>query len=53
MGVIPVEVFHVGHGAAPRAVRISIGAAPNLEKLEQGLGVLVRILRGAPEAMVV
>ena len=49
--VTPAEAFAVGQGAAPQAVRISLGGAtPSRSQLQQGLEILARALESRPAA---
>jgi DNA-binding transcriptional MocR family regulator len=47
--VTPAEASAVGQGAAPQAVRISLGGAtPSRSQLQQGLGILAKTLEAQP-----
>jgi len=53
--ITPASMFHVGTGDTPRAVRISVAAAPSLESLEQALSKLRSLIgtgRGFAHAVV-
>ncbi|MEM7200354.1 MAG: PLP-dependent aminotransferase family protein [Planctomycetota bacterium] len=46
--VTPAETFHVGSGAPPCAVRVSLSASPTRETLRRGLERLSATLAGEP-----
>ena len=46
----PPEVFVVGRGETPHAVRLSIGTPPSRAELERGLWIVEEIVRGPREA---
>lgn len=46
--VTPSEAFVVDRGLAPHAVRVCLGAAPNLQELRKGLGLLAETLAAGP-----
>jgi len=48
VGVTPSELFRVGDGPAPAAVRICLGAAASRDELRRALDVLRTILDGPP-----
>ncbi len=48
VAVAPAEVFAVGRGAAPHAVRISLGAVPREDDLRRGLTVVAELLTTTP-----
>ena len=49
VAITPADPFAVDRAAAPQAVRISVGAAADLEELAQGLEALAHLLRREPE----
>jgi len=52
VAVAPSEIFAVGRAAAPHAVRLGLGAAPDLDRLESGLTVLADLLSRSPSPSV-
>ena len=44
--VTPAETFHLGPGAAPRAVRLSLSGAADRASLARGLEIVLAIARG-------
>ena len=44
------DIFVPGRAATPHAVRICLGAEPDVGRVEQGLGVLMRLLAAGPGA---
>jgi DNA-binding transcriptional MocR family regulator len=48
VAVTPASAFAITRGTAPSAVRICLGAAPDLARLEQGLRLVADTLRGVP-----
>ncbi len=53
IAVTPAEVFMVGRGEEPHAVRVSLGATRSRAQLEQGLSVIADLLRRDPEPILV
>jgi DNA-binding transcriptional MocR family regulator len=49
VAIAPADVFMVGRGAPPHAVRISLGGPPR-DTLERALRVLLTVLAGPPDA---
>jgi DNA-binding transcriptional MocR family regulator len=50
VGVGSAEVFAVGRGPVPHAVRLCLQAPATAEELERGLGVLAAMLRERPDS---
>jgi DNA-binding transcriptional MocR family regulator len=51
VAVTPAEVFMVGRGNEPHAVRLSLGATRSRAQFEQGLTVVADLLRRDPEPL--
>ncbi|MEX2631174.1 MAG: PLP-dependent aminotransferase family protein [Tistlia sp.] len=51
VAVTPAEVFMVGRGNEPHAVRLSLGATRSRAQFEQGLTVIAELLRRDPEPL--
>jgi DNA-binding transcriptional MocR family regulator len=49
LSIVPSDAFAVG--AAPEAIRVSLGAATDRETLTQGLGLLAILLSRRPGAL--
>lgn len=50
VGITPAEAFSIGDGPAPKAVRVSLGAAESRERLRSGLSTIAAILALSPDA---
>lgn len=53
VAVTPAEVFMVGRGNEPHAVRVSLGATRSRAQFEQGLTIIAELLRRDPEPVMV
>ncbi len=51
VGVAPADVFAVGRGAVPHAVRVGLSAARDHTQLERALGVVTSVLREPSDSM--
>ncbi len=49
VGVAPADVFAVGRGPVPHAVRVGLSAARDRAQLERALGIIAEVLREPPE----
>jgi DNA-binding transcriptional MocR family regulator len=49
VAVVPAEAFLAAPGPAPRAVRVSLSAAPDLRSLARGLEAIADVARGGVE----
>jgi DNA-binding transcriptional MocR family regulator len=50
VAIAPAELFVVGRGPAPRAVRIGLGPARDRDELEQALRTLIEVREAGPQA---
>ncbi|MEQ7870265.1 PLP-dependent aminotransferase family protein [Chromohalobacter salexigens] len=51
LAIATAQPFMVGQGAPPQRVRLSLGAENDLERFDQGLTILARLLGEAPPPM--
>lgn len=51
VGVAPADLFAVGRGSVPHAVRIGLSAARDHAQLERALGIITEVLREPSDSM--